>query len=151
MGGTGDNLIVRASSLSCKLPHASTPKSVTDRAGSERLLNKVGSAALVLLRQCGPAKPDAQWKLVVGRQFSMWLQIFLAFARVTIAIQLFLPARGRPTAVRTAAGRESMLSIIMKTKPVNVAADTESPVSKNPTKTKHRCLAGSARCVDSGP
>jgi len=57
-----------------------------------RLLNKVGSAALVLLRQCGPARPDAQWKLVVGRQFSMWLQIFLDI-RNDDRNSMFLPAR----------------------------------------------------------
>jgi hypothetical protein len=33
------------------------------------LLNKVGLAGSVLLRQCGPARPDAEWKLVVGKQF----------------------------------------------------------------------------------
>jgi hypothetical protein len=32
------------------------------------LLNKVGLARLVLLRQCGPARPDAEWKQA-GKQF----------------------------------------------------------------------------------
>jgi hypothetical protein len=74
-----------------------------------RLLNKVGSAALVLLRQCGPARPDAQWKLVVGRQFSMWLQISLDI-RNDDRNSMFLPARAADAGPHPGAGINALPS-----------------------------------------
>jgi hypothetical protein len=86
------------------------------RPGRQRVCNKVGVAPLVLLRQWGPARPDAEWKLVVGKQFFRCGCRFRTFG-MTIAIECFSRS-AQPDCSTADTGphraRESMLSIIIR-------------------------------------